>query len=368
MRGHAERGRPILLLGVSRRSGTNFLASVLLCHSDTAAPAAPVAEDHLLRDIGALERYVARTSRRWPRRWGDREGAADDLRTALGDGLLRFLEARTDGARTVSRTPSTANLERAPQWYSGADVVLLVRDGRSVAASFAAAWGWPLDLAALEWRRGARRILALGGRTDVELVTDGVTDAGTSDDDVTDGARPTAAPPARFLLVRYEDLLADLDASVARILDFTGLDPAGFDHERARQLPVLGSSYTRDDDGRLTWEPRPAAPDFAPARRFADWSPTERERFDRIAGDELRALGYASDLPVRRGPGRPARQLVLDTTVVLRHAPWTARRAAANALRSGRAEWRARRGQPAGDGRVSSSTSASTADSSASTR
>jgi hypothetical protein len=358
VRGHAERGRPILLLGVSRRSGTNYLASLLLCHRDTAAPAAPVAEDHLLSGITSLERYVGRTARRWPRRWGDRDSAAADLRRALGEGLLRFLDDRSDGIRTVSRTPSTANLGRAARWYAGADVVLLVRDGRSVAASLATAWGWPLELAILEWRRGARRILGLRGRPGVR-----VADAARAD------AVDEPSAGARFLLVRYEDVLADLDTAVDRLLRFTGLDPAGFDHDRARNLPVLGSSYARDDDGRLTWEPRSATPGFDPTRRFAEWTGAERARFAWLAGDEQRALGY----PDETGPGRPARarMIALDATLPIRLAPWRARRSVANALRSARGEWRARRArQVAGDegAPTSSSTSASTASSSASTR
>ena len=336
------------MLGVSRRSGTNFLAGLLLCHRDCAAPAPPVAEDHLLREIPTLERYVARTARHWPRRWGDRDAGAADLRAALGEGLLRFLTDRSDGRRTVSRTPSTAHLTRAPRWYAGADVVLLVRDGRSVAASFAAAWGWPLELAALEWRRGARRIIGLDAPTPIP-----------------DAAR------ARFLLVRYEDVLADTEGAIARLLDFTGLDPAGFDHEAARRLPVLGSSYLRDEHGRVTWEPRPPSADFDPAHRHAGWSRAQRERFDWLAGAEQRALGYERDDDPPRGVGDRARMIALDATLPVRHAPLRARRALANALRSGRSEWRARTSaQPpdAGAGGTSSSTSSSTTRSSASGR
>lgn len=325
------------MLGVSRRSGTNYLGSLLLCHRDCAAPAAPVAEDHLLREAPTLERYVRRTSRRWPRRWGDRESAADDLRRAVGSGLLTFLEDRSDGRRTVSRTPSTANLHVARRWYRRADVILLVRDGRSVAASFAAAWNWPLEWAAREWRSGARRTLALD--------TDGPTPARSDD-------------AARFTVVRFEDLIGDRDTTLARLLDFAGLDPGRFDHAAADRLPVLGSSYTRDERGRITWEPRPASAGFDPTRRDTDWTPAQRRRFEWIAGDEQRAFGYAAEVDAPTGPPAVARMLALDATMAVRHAPWLAGRALRSSLRDARAEIRARR-SPQGstlseDGAISS--------------
>jgi hypothetical protein len=260
--------RPIIIVGISRRSGTNFLSSVLLCHRDCAAPAAPVAEDHLLRDATALRRYARRTARRWPRRWGDREEAQAALERALGTGLLVFLTSRTDGRRTVSRTPHTDNLALVPSLYAGADVVLLVRDGRSVVASLMHAWGWSLDEAAREWRRGARDILAMQR----SLV------AGEID--------------ARVHVVRYEDLVARFEPTIDELLDFTGLDPAGFDRTKAADLPILGSSFIRDGAGRLTWEPVDKTADFEPANRFAQWSPSRRARFDWLAGEEQQALGY----------------------------------------------------------------------------
>ena len=247
------------------RSGTNFLASLLLCHCDCAAPAPPIAEDHLLRDAGLLERYAHRTARHWPRRWGDREEAQAALVRSLGAGLELFLTSRTDGIRTVTRTPHTDNLRLMPQLLPDTDLILLVRDGRSVTASLVHGWRWSLDQAIKEWRRGARDILHFIGQTD--------------------GRR-------RCLVVRYEDLVHDLDVAADTLLEFTGLDPRGFDRDKAAELPIIGSSYIRDFDDQLTWKPVARTGHFDPATRFEDWSSAEHERFNWLAGKEQLALGY----------------------------------------------------------------------------
>jgi hypothetical protein len=308
-------GRPIVIIGVSRRSGTNFLAGVLLCHRDCAAPAPPVAEDQLLRDASLLERYARHTARRWPRRWGDRAEAQRALERSLGSGLLSFLTTRTDGPRTVTRSPYTDNLPLATKFFADADLVLLVRDGRSVAASLVHGWHWSHDRAIKEWRKGARAILDF-------------TRSRTGHDE------------QRFLLVRYEDLLLDFDTAVARLLDFAALDPQGFDHARASELPVFGSSYIRDGDGRLTWQPVGRPADFDPSRRYSTWSAFEHERFGWLAGDEQRSLGYPVD-PVPTRMTTVARNVVLDAVGPLRDGPVMGSRRAMSRMRDWRAGWRA---------------------------
>lgn len=267
-----------MIVGISRRSGTNYLASVLLCHRDCGAPSPPVLEDHLLRDAQLLERYAQRAARRWPRRWGSRDDASAALAAALGSGLLSFLHDRSNAARPVSRTPRAQNLRLARTFYRDADILLLVRDGRSVAASLSHAWHWTHDRSVKEWRRGAREILQF---------------TATATGDV-DGPR--------CLVVRYEDLVSDFEATVARVLEFTHLDPDGFDEVKAADLPVLGSSFLRDRDGPVTWDPIPRPADFQPNDRFRNWSRWKRQRFHWLAGEQQRALGYPTDVP--RGSGR----------------------------------------------------------------
>jgi hypothetical protein len=306
--------RPIVIIGVSRRSGTNFLASVLLCHCDCAAPAPPVVEDHLLRDAPLLERYAQRTARHWPRRWGDREEARSALIRSLGAGLGSFLRSRTDGVRVVTRTPHTDNLHLAPQLFADADLVLLVRDGRSVAASLVHGWRRSHDDAIKEWRKGARDIIQF--------------------------TQSANADRRRCVVVRYEDLVNDLDNAIDAVFDFTGLDPQRFDRIKAANLPIVGSSYIRDASGQLTWKPVDRPSDFQPAARFAAWSSAQHERFNWLAGEEQRALGY----PLKRVDGarlaRVARNTVRDVAGPVRDRPLIVARGVVSRLRGRRADYR----------------------------
>jgi hypothetical protein len=258
----------VLIFGISQRSGTNFLANLLLCHPDCVPCGRPVLEGHLLADAGLLARYARATARRWPRRWGDRAEGRRALLGHLGEGLMSFVEARGEGkGRVVVKTPSPANLDLYPQLFPAAHVVLLVRDGRSVVESLHTGFRRSYSGAGLTWRAGARSILSF-----------------------VESAR--RRHDLRWTIVRYEDLLGDVEGELRRLLTHLDLDPDRFDFERARTLPVFGSSFIRVAGGSLTWQPVEREVGFDPARRFEAWPRSLHERFRWIAGREQRALGY----------------------------------------------------------------------------
>ncbi len=280
---------PIFVFGVSQRSGTNFLANLLLCHDDCAAPAPPVLEGHLLAHAPKLFAYARATAREWPRRWGDRDEGEQALVTHLGRGLVSFVtrhgldEVSSDESlRVVVKTPSTENLHLVPRLFPGAPVIVLVRDGRSTSESLHTGFRRSYSGAIKTWRAGARRILA---------------------------SRDECA----FLLVRYEDLVADPEAELVRILDYAGLDRDRFDFDAARELPVFGSSFVNVDGGGLTWEPveRPAG--FDPASRFKGWPARRHQRFNWLARREQRLLGY----DVEEGASGAAYNVALDVAAPL---------------------------------------------------
>lgn len=279
---------PVLIVGISQRSGTNYLASVLQCHAQLSAPAMPLAEDMLLRRADLLKEYSRATARRWPAKWGDGEPARADLLRHLGDGLLEFLNAQA-GGRAVTKTPFTDNLALVPELFPTAPLLLLVRDGRSVVESLIRGFGALEDEAIHAWRRGARDILRFQA-------------------DHAEGAGALG-----YTIVRYERLVEDFDTEVARILSACGLDTESFDWDSARQLPVVGSSFS--SSGSVTWEPEARAPDFRPDARAEGWSTSRQARFVWLAGAEQEALGYPVD---RATPMSPARQRARDLTWPMR--------------------------------------------------
>lgn len=262
-------GAPIFVVGVCRRSGTNFLARALGTHPDCVRPRDPLREDHLFRDGRRLVRYSHAVARRWPRRWGDREAARRVLLTNIGRGLAGFLEEMSGPGRVVTKTPSTRNLDLAATLVPGAHLVVLVRDGRSATESLVQGFGFTRERAMWNWRRGAQRIL-----------------------DLLDG--PAGANP-RVTLVRFEDLVADPETELARVLRAVGLDPSRLEDDVVRRLPVTGSSFLRSASDQITWEPQQRPAGFDPAHRHADWSRVQRERFAWVAGPQQRRLGYVVD-------------------------------------------------------------------------
>jgi hypothetical protein len=262
---------PILVVGISRRSGTNFLAGLLQLHHDCAAPQPPVLEDHLLRDLPSLREYAARAAARWPRRWGDRATAQARLEQHLGEALAAFLHDGVDAPRVVSKTPSPEHLALYPSVLPNAYVLVLLRDGRSVVDSLVRGFRFSFRKAVDEWATGARAIV-----------------------DFEHHVLP-ANPKLRVRFVRYEAVVADPETQLRELFEFCDLDPARVDFDAVRNAPVIGSSYARTPSGRMTWQPLEREDDFAPQARFTSWNATKRARFDWLAGDLQRALGYDSN-------------------------------------------------------------------------
>jgi hypothetical protein len=261
---------PILVVGISRRSGTNFLASLLQLHPDCATPEPPLLEDHLLRDAQLLHDYAHRASERWPHRWGDRDAARARLERHLGDGLGAFLRDGVVAPRVVSKTPSPEHLDCYPALLPDAYVIVLVRDGRSTVESLVRGFKWSFAKAVDEWRRGAEAILDFQRRV------------------------LPSHPGLRARIVKYEDVVAKPREELTSLLDFCDLDAARFDFDRAVDAPVIGSSFARADGGKMTWQPLEREEGFDPTARHSSWRRSQHERFEHVAGDLQRGLGYES--------------------------------------------------------------------------
>ncbi len=272
--------RAILIYGIAPRSGTNYLYDLFLVHPQVGA-CAPVWEDYLTFHADALAAYAGDVATHWHRfrRIWDGQLPADPescLLESLGDGLLRFLGDRCERPVMLTKTPSPRNLDLAPRLFPRAAIVILQRDGRAVVESAVRSGLGPehgnrYDVFMRQWATAAQTIINF---------------------------RATFADYGeRFRIVRYEDLIADLAGTLPALLDFCALPRGDYDMDRAGALPVRGSSTfgRRAGDGRtaqLDWAPKPRTAGFDPLSRFADWPAERHALFNRIAGDQMRALGY----------------------------------------------------------------------------
>lgn len=304
---------PIFILGIMPRSGTNYLRNLICLHPACAPSRTPISEDFFLEPSDLLLAYTWQVRKRWDPMWG----VFDDelmrrFSESLGDGLISFLW-KDRGRRLVAKTPSVQHIERFFTLFPRARLLILVRDGRSVVQSCMSTFGWEFDRAARNWASAADEIHRF-------LETE----------------RPQTE---RYLLVRYEDLLDDLKRTMLEILRFTQLDDEAFDLRAASELPVRGSSsYFGSGRDSVHWEPVARGPDFDPKERWRSWSPDLHERFEWIAGGQLRYFGYEPSAGPVRGAGSVLRNRVLDARwrgkTTVRFAAYRARVKVGTATRS----------------------------------
>jgi protein-tyrosine sulfotransferase len=281
-----QRADPIFIHGVLPRSGTNFLWHLLLQHPDCAPAVAPVYEDLFLEHSDHLVDFARSARAAWDPRWGDFDDLPARLTASLGDGLVSFLR-EDPGRRLVTKSPSVHRLDRFFAFFPTARLLVLVRDGRAVTRSAMETFGWGFERAARAWAQGADEI-----RRFREIYGD--------------------AHPERWRLVRYEALVGDLDVELPEILRFLELDLDRYDMGAAHTLPVRGSSWFFGEGGSTVhWQPVDKDANFRPTERWQSWTPERLERFEWLAGDRLRYLGYGSSTPT---PARraAAHQRLLD--------------------------------------------------------
>lgn len=300
-RQHAD---PIFIHGVTPRSGTNFLWDLLLLHPSCGPGRSPIREDLFLEHVDHLLAFTSAVRRSWDPAWGTfPDDLPDRFHGALGDGLISFLWVDRE-RRLLTKSPSVRNLDRFFSFFPRARLLILVRDGRSVVQSCMATFGWDFDTAAHRWARAADEIR----RFDEQH-------------------RHRGLP---YRIVRYEDLVDDLDATLPGILEFLQLDREAFDFQAAARLPVRGSSvYFGAGRDSVHWEPVERDATFDPKVRWQAWAPELHQRFDWIAGRQLRQLGYEQAPPA----SRPAVQVLRHHLLDWRWRSATATRSLASKLR-----------------------------------
>jgi hypothetical protein len=295
------------ILGLSERTGTNYLVD-LLCVHPAYVQVSPVYEDDLLRRADLLAAYARSTVERW-RQFPVAADAEARLLKSIGDGLLAQLTdlavtgplARPDATRLVTKTPSVQHVDLFPKLFPDSHLLVLIRDGRAVVQSAVQGFGWDFDETARMWAERVRELQRF-------LTSE-------------------AATGSRVLLVRFEELCRDLEPAVTRVLDFVGLGTADYRFDAAQRLPVRGSSVVGLVDGNVQWD-RPVDPGagFDPTARWRDWDEAKLNRFDWLAGEELEGLGYERGTRAAATPARVAAEFA-----------WRARSTARRLLRRSRA-------------------------------
>ena len=253
---------PIFILGLLPRSGTNHLWDLLGLHPATELMH-PVYEDHLVRWTPHLVHYVEDVSRRWSPEWEVPADEATELLSSLGDGVAAWITGGSS-RHVVTKMPSVQNAHLFFRVFRSSPLVVVVRDGRSLAESGVRTFGWTYERAFRSYSMTAQVLLDL----------------------------QATAPSERLHVVRFEDLVQHPDATVRSVCEHCALDPDLFPYERIADLPVRGSSALAGNGGDVHWARTDKPQGFAPVERWHTWSPHLHRRFAQLAGEQHQALGY----------------------------------------------------------------------------
>ena len=262
--------RPILILGLTKRTGTNYLSRVLQIHEDCTGPQT-LFEDFLVSRMANLSTYVGGVRGEWKQHWGV-EGKTGQLSAALGSAIEKFLcaDAAESGKRPVFKTPSVKGLDASRLFLQNTDIVILLRSGPAVVESGMQSFDWSFAHACRRWYEGAR-IVAQEWRKDEVL-----------------DRRP-------YAVVRFEELVAAPVDTLHKLLPEIGLETSKFDFDKVESIDVYGSSTHRGDKPNVHWEPVPKTPDFDPLNRARHWSNKQLARFDQLTKGISAELGYEWD-------------------------------------------------------------------------
>lgn len=189
---------------------------------------------------------------------GVRAGTAmDTLLSALGAGVRSLFTHHADreGKRCwVNKTPEILRFQSELRQILGrVRFIHLVRDGRDVVFSSVKLGWWSVAVGSRVWRTFIEDVRA-----------------------------QAAYAPEDYLELRYEELVGDHTGSLARVLDFLGIDgdPGEIVIAQERQAP--GSTSRQEAE-----------------RRMGQWrlgmTAADRATFKAIANDLLVSLGYARD-------------------------------------------------------------------------
>lgn len=291
IRSGVQNARPVFILGIAERCGTNFLQDLLRLHPDCNVDGLELEEDHFVAFSDMLLRYVQRLSRDWKMWWGAEQLQKERelVLRCIGNGLISYLKLQVVNRRVLSgmdvdkelkvlvtKTPKVNNVDMFFRLFPEAELIILIRDGRAVVESAMRTFFRRFDKASREWADRAEMVRRFVG-----------------DDSNRD---------RKYILVKYEDLYGNSEREMRRILSFLRLDETQYNFAAAANLPVRGSSSlhreaaAQKSSTRLAtgvhWDPVPRSAGFNPLARWNHWNRARHERFNWIAGDGLVALGY----------------------------------------------------------------------------
>jgi hypothetical protein len=256
---------PVFILGITGRSGTNYLYNLLQIHPDCEGSNL-TAEDFIIFGLDKLEKFTTKIGGQWKKEWKYDHKIESQIKKSLGDGISAFLLNGREDKCIVSKTPSTINIAKFFTFFPDAKLIIMLRDGKDVVESGVNSNFWNYEMGFHIWNKSAKRI--------VEFINE---NKSYSD---------------RILIIKYENLINSLSKEINKTLSFCNLTPSKYDVHKANKINLLGSSSTNQKNKKFVWEVVTDKSNFSPLIRSQNWSKTLHYRYNKKCGDNAKKLGY----------------------------------------------------------------------------
>ncbi|WP_236974818.1 sulfotransferase family protein [Membranihabitans maritimus] len=252
----------LFLIGISPRSGTNFLYRQLILHPDINQSNIK-GEDRTINHSNLLINYATTVGKNQPSRWGN---STKDLEKNLGNALREyFLSSVKKSKYAILKTPLTDGIINIPVLFEDYKIIFLVRDGRNIIESYSRSFDTSFMGTLVRVTQHAKKM---------QLFLESV-----SND--------------KFHVVKYENLLTNFNSEITDLLKFLDLPVENYPFDQAKNMGVIGSSTFTGNSTSPTWKKEVEKNDtFTPNSRSKDWPKYKHILFNYYAGHLFKKWGY----------------------------------------------------------------------------
>jgi hypothetical protein len=255
----------IFIIGISARSGTNFLKNILVSHPECEFGNLN-GEDNLLNHIDTLDHFLHQLNNSWNNSWNN---SIIELQTVICNAILSHVIANTDDSISyvVCKTPKPNNLDSFNSFFPDSKLIILLRDGRDIIDSYSNTFNSGFIRSCRQWYIKAQEVNRF---------------------------LKSNEPQSKFLVVKYENLLTHHQEELARICEYLGISLDHFPKNLLDSLPLVGSSQVKSKNGLVEWSAKTdnAIKDLTFIGRHRKWSIIKRIIFNLFFKRMNNALGY----------------------------------------------------------------------------
>lgn len=287
----------IFLHSIAVRSGTNFLARIFHQHPDVEViPRGETTQEFpLLKSIQYFEEAFNKFQANYNGSKNDYAWIA--FKAYLGKAFQNYitdqLNKDVDKTHLFIKDPHIENIENFFHVFPDAKLILLLRDGRDLVAS--GEKGYIAERSSQSnFEKYKRKINHRLGRPFIQYTR---VWKKKIDEYFKFMSNLEEVYRERVYTVKYESL-AEGDVDILKeLLAFCELSNATAEN-MLQNTKVIGSSFSNEinkNSKGIIWQPMEKTTAFKPVKRYENWPNWKKRFFLKVAGKELKALGYLND-------------------------------------------------------------------------